>query len=82
MSQDPTLEPRDDGEQPEGRPAEPDVRVASSPEEAVPLRTWPFGARAAALAGMVAPVALVVGGIASTLLEPTGGVALYTTCCP
>jgi hypothetical protein len=44
-------------------------------------RVFQFGMRAAALAGMVAPVAMVVGGLAG-LIDDGGNVVLNTTCCP
>lgn len=40
-----------------------------------------FGLRAAALASLVAPVAMVVSGLAGGILND-GGTVLITTCCP
>ena len=44
-------------------------------------RVLQFGVRAAALAGLVAPVAMVVGGLAG-LIDDGGNAVLNTTCCP
>jgi hypothetical protein len=50
------------------------------PEPAGDAPRVTFGARAAALAGLVAPAALVVSGLAVSLLQQ-GSSAMNTTCC-